>query len=246
MRALTQDGIDMFRDWVLALAENPHAKIPSELLTDTHCSYQVVKSRELPAEIFEKKVQLAETLLPHVEELEGLGLSGDAWPGIWDAMSIFYFESICPKSTDGGWKPNRAEHYVYDPGYTVRHRHRIYGPITLFRHGRDNIRPFFAQAPSTLGDFEEQVGSRQELAGNAVALEVLKALYIKNGKNSILSGYTNRKKFDGFKKKLPVPGSLRRFTVIYDQLKRTYDLAGITFDGFVELLPVEFQEWLNA
>ena len=32
---------------------------------------------------------------------------------------------------------------------------------------------------------------------------------------------------------------------IYDQLKRTYDLAGISFEGFVEVLPAEFREWLE-
>ena len=123
--------------------------------------------------------------------------------------------------------------------------HRVYGPVTLYRHGQDNVLPFFQTRPSIHGDFEEQIGSLQEFAGNPVALQVVRSLYVKNGTSSHIPGYGNRKKYEGFKKPLPVPGSLRRFTAVSQQLRRTYDLTGISHDGYLEILPDEFQLWLD-
>ena len=246
MRALNKGGRELLRQWILDIPEHADDAPPRHLLEDINYSYEVIGSDGLPVATYDRKSDLAEALLPHVERLESLGLSRDAWQDIWDAMALHYFDSICPKSPEGTWQPHRIEHYLYDPGYNVRHRHRIYGPVTLWRKGRPDLRPFFNVSPSVLGDFEEQVGSRQELAGNSTALKVLAKLYVKDGGDTLIPGYTNRKRYKGFKKKLPLPGSLRRFTAIYDQLKRTYDLSGISFDGFLDVLPGEFDEWLET
>jgi hypothetical protein len=100
--------------------------------------------------------------------------------------------------------------------------------------------------PSIHGDFEEQIGSRQEIAGNGILLEILNKLYVNRNDQTLIRGYTSSRKYDGFKNKLPAPGSLRRFTIICEQLKRTYDLGGIERGGMLQLLPSEFQIWLKS
>lgn len=246
MRVLRNSGRDLFRNWVLQLADDPVAPPPLHLLSDEETSFGIPDSSELTSNIYTTKYDMAAALLPHVEEIEALEVSHECWPGIWDAMALFFFESVCPRNADGTWNPNRIEHYVYDPAYTVRHRHRVYGPVTLYRAGQASLKAFFNARPCVLGDFEEQVGSRNELAGNPVALQVMRTLYVENDGDRIIPGYTNRTKFPGFKRKLPAPGTLRRFTAINDQLKRTYDLAGISYEGFLELLPDEFTQWLDT
>jgi len=245
MRALRKEGREQFKIWVEHISDHPDAAPPTQLLNDDEFSHGIPCTSEMIPKVYTNKYELAKAVLPYIEEIEAQDVSHDCWPGIWDAFALALFESICPRHSDGSWNPNRIEHYVYDPGYTVRHRHRVYGSVTLYRIGRDNLEPFFKTKPSTLGDFEEQIGSRNELAGNPVALRVLHTLYVKSEKDEIIPGYTNRKSFPGFKKKLPAPGTLRRFTAISDQLKRTYDLVGISYDGFLELLPNEFREWLD-
>jgi hypothetical protein len=247
MRVLRNSGREMFRNWVLQLADNPSDSPPIHLLSDEETSFGIPDSSELAPNIYTTKYDMAAALLPHVEEIEALEVSHECWPGIWDAMALHFFESICIRNADGQWQPRRIERYVYDPAYTVRHRHLVYGPVTLYRTGRAELGPFFkVTKPHILSDFEEQVGSRNELAGNPVALQVIKTLYVENDGDKIIPGYTNRTKFPGFKRKLPAPGTLRRFTAINDQLKRTYDLAGISYEGFLELLPDEFTKWLDA
>lgn len=246
MKALTNSGRKAFREWVASLPVTPDARLPLELLDNNTMSYGIPWSGDLPDQQFENKFEFAESLMPHVLKIESLGIDHGCWPGVWDAMALRYFDSICPKDKLGNWTPNRSEHYVYDAYWRVRHRHRIYGPVTLFRVGGESVRPFFQTKPSVLGEFEEQIGSRQELAGNTTALEVLKRLYVKNGDTSLLGGYTSSKKYVGFKSKLPTPGSLRRFAPICEQFSRTYDLAGIASNGFVALLPGEFRDWLNS
>ena len=246
MRVLRNIGRDIFRTWVLQIPDHPSDSPPFHLLSDEDTSFGIPGSSELAARVFSTKYEMAKALFPHVEEVEVLEVNHDCWPGIWDAMSLLFFESVCPRNANGTWNPNRIEHYVYDPAYTVRHRHRVYGPVTLYRSGTENLKAFFNAKPCVLGDFEEQVGSRNELAGNPVALRVLKTLYVENEGDRIIPGFTNRKKFPGFKRQLPAPGTLRRFTAISDQMRRTYDLAGISYDGFLEILPNEFTQWLDA
>lgn len=245
MRVLRKEGREQFRIWVENLPEHPTEAPPLHFLIDEVFSHGIPGTSEIEPAVYSSKYELAKVMLPHVLEIEAQEVSHECWPGIWDAISLSLFESICPRTPAGVWNPNRIEHYVYDADYKVRHRHRIYGPVTMFRSGGDWTKPFFAGRPCVHGEYEEQIGSRQELAGNITALRVVHALYVDESGENTITGYTSTRKYNGFKKKLPAPGSLRRFTAISDQLKRTYDLVGISYDGFVALLPVEFQKWLD-
>ncbi|HCE45490.1 MAG TPA: hypothetical protein DET40_18270 [Lentisphaeria bacterium] len=245
MRALLRIGQTEFENWIISLGDNPSSSIPNYLLSSDEFSYEIIGSPNISDINFPKKYELSEYLLPKIIELENLSINHESWSGIWDSLALFYFKSICPVDEDGKWLPNRIEHYIYSSDYRYRHRHRIYGPLTLYRSAKEHVRPFFQKEPYVLGEYEEQIGSRQEIAGNPTALQVIKNLYIKNGADDILSGYTSSKKYRGINKKLPAPGTIRRFYTIYPQLSRTYDLPGISCDGFIKLLPKEFSEWLK-
>ena len=177
MRALKKDGINAFRDWIHSLDDDPNAKPPLHLLENEDYSFVIPDSSDLVHGVFTDKFAFATALLPFVQELERLNVNHECWPGIWDAMALLFFDSICPRNPDGTWNPNRVEHYVYDPGFRVRHRHRVYGPVALVRTGGENVLPFFRAQPCVLGDFEEQIGPLQEIAGNPGALQILRALY---------------------------------------------------------------------
>lgn len=248
MRALLREGQHEYRQWVLSLGEDPRSPVPVGLLSHCDLSYAIPKASALVPAAYVTKHELASALLTKVEELEALKLGFDCWPGIWDALALAHFESICPRKPTGEWAPNRVEHYVYDLTHTksgsLAYRHRIYGPVTLYRVGRESVKPFFQMSPCVLGDYEESIGSRQEIAGNAVALKVLKSLYAKNDGTGLLTGFTGTRRYPGFNRKLATPGSIRRFASMWKQLKRTYDLAGISCDGLLGLLPAEFHGWL--
>lgn len=194
MRALKNEGQKAFSSWIDSLHENPDSQIPLSLLEDDATSFEVLNSPDLPSAQFSTKLELAEALVPVVSEIEASDIDHDCWPRIWDAMALQFFDSICPVDSEGHWKPKNISHYIFSDNYKVRHRHRISGPVTLLKTGGESVAPFFKVEPSIHGDFEEQIGSRQEIAGNSTALEVLKALYVKSDGSGIATGYTTTKK----------------------------------------------------
>jgi hypothetical protein len=251
MRILLTEGQREYSNWVQALRQSPGLSLPCGLLSDNGYSYEVEGVQDPARGSFATKYELAKALLPKIEQLESVPLRYDAWPAVWDSLALLYFESICPRKTNGEWKPNRSEHYVFDVTHdksaNLQYRHRIYGPITLFRKGGEATRPFFLGPASEHGEYEEQAGSNQEIAGNPVALQMLRRLYVGCHSDKVLVGYQNRKRYPRFRdnRKVPVPGSLRRFTTVWQQLKRTYDLSGISCDALQALLPGEFRDWLE-
>ncbi len=243
MRVLNREGSAQFREWILSLGDSEDTSIPLGILSDSDFSYEIPNSPEPPQLEFPTKYELAEALSPFVKELRGLQIAPESWPGIWNALALTYFDLICPKKSDS-LAPNRIEHYIFDETHSqstsLGYRHRIFGPLTLFETNSEAVHPFFQQEPSVLGQYEESLGSRQEIAGNPTALEVVRRLYKKLG-----TGYTSKKQYPDFKStKVPSPGSIERFCTLWQQLKRTYDLEGISTDAFLELLPEEFDEWL--
>jgi hypothetical protein len=245
MRALNEAGREKFATWIRELSSAESGDPPQTILEDNRFSFTIPGTGEIQWNVFESKFEMAQYLMPFIEAAERQNLSAENWAGIYDALSLLFFDSLCSRNKDGSWVVKMPYFYVYDSSYRVRHRHRIYGPITLYRNGGDAIKPFLGSSPDILGDFEEQIGSNNELAGNPNVLRVLNSLYVSQATGKTIPGYTSRKKFEGFQKELPIPGSLRRFTAICKQLSRTYDLAGVSLEGFVSLLPKEFSDWLE-
>ncbi|MCH2026272.1 MAG: hypothetical protein MK172_11070 [Verrucomicrobiales bacterium] len=239
MKFLTEEGNKEYASWVGSIEGTDLVK-PSNLLEDSLFSCEIPNSPDLPEMSFSTKFELAEVLAPIVEQLYENGLDDDKWEGVWNAMALQYFDSICRRDKDGKWKPNKGkEFYIYDSDFTRFYRHRIKGPVRLYQAGGRALEPFFQVLPHIHGDFEEFVGSSQELVSAQVIL-VLKALYAKQDDSGIVAGFSTRKNFPSIEKKLPAPGTIRRFVQVFKQLKRTYDLFGIDPDPFMDLLPEEF------
>ena len=246
MIALNKSGIAEFKNWIECLKEDPKSEIPLSLLSDNAHAYEIPGSSELPSRIFSSKYELAEELAPIVLEIETLRVSHECWPGIWSALGLFYFESIC-RQEDQGWAPNSSSYYIYGEHSGNKpkfYEHRVYGPVTLYRTSPSSVKPFFSGAPSVLGQYETSIGSNNELAGNSTILETLKRLYVRE--DGTLRPFTSTRKFAGSDKKWDTPGGIRRIPKVCKQLRRTYDLPGIKSADLLNLLPVEFHSWLEA
>lgn len=245
MKALTEEGRSKYREWVESMADHLASSPPAYLLDSDETSFSIPNTPPIERGQYSTKSDFAEAMYRYVKAAEDARIDHNRWPGIWDALALQHFDMICPQKPGGEWKPRDSVHYVFTPNYKVRHRHRVYGPVTIYRAHPDSVRPFFQCKPSVLGEYEEQIGSSQELAGSAVVLQVLCRLYAKKG-GGLKRGYTSRVKFKGFDDKLAAAGSLRRFVPICAQLRRTYDLTSIGVEPFIALLPAEFKEWLSS
>ena len=88
----------------------------------------IANSRTLDNRVFATKFELAETLTPLMAKWS-LRVSHDCWPGIWSALALFYFESVC-RQNDMGWDPNSVSYYIYGDHTGNKpklYEHRIYG-----------------------------------------------------------------------------------------------------------------------
>ena len=55
--------------------------------------------------------------------------------GMWEWLSLFYFDAVCPITRDGSRKPGVDwRHLLGDPEALRRHRHLLRGPYMLWRH----------------------------------------------------------------------------------------------------------------
>lgn len=246
IKILSREGLRLYADAVKNLRDFPSSTMPVDLLNDADTSIQLPIQSELPELENPLKYELAEALIPIIDEIRATELDEELWPCVWDGLALHYFSEICPRTDSGLWRPNKSEHYCFDDDFRKRHRHRINGPVTLMRNGGEVLRGIMSTAPSTLGDFEEQVGSRQELSGNPIVLRVLSLLYTDSTSGKPKRGYTTTRKYPRHKRKLPSPGTLRRFVAVHLQYSRTFDLFGISSEALTELLPTEFDRWKVA
>ncbi len=234
LRALNEEGRRQYREWLEKLRDNPALPVPATLLKDPASSFAPVSGLSIPPGPFATKLDLATALLPIIEQVENRRLPEDRWPGVWDGLALAYFDEICPVGSGGNRSLKALERYMFTDDYLKRHRHRILGPVYFYRSSAAAARLFLSGSPKEVSDQEEQIGSRQELGGNASVLDALAKLYWDSA---------NERSKRGWAPNSQKPGTLRRFVVLTNQLSRTFDLSACSPEALISLLPAEFDKW---
>ena len=117
---MTPDGVDAFRTWLDGRASGD---IPAELLTGS----KETKSFQPALEIEQRKFTCRYELGQYVNEILG-PVSLSEVPrnhGIWSWLSIFFFDSLCPKNPDGTRDPKESVRYIWDVSFSKYYRHLI-------------------------------------------------------------------------------------------------------------------------
>ncbi len=237
IRYFNNQGRLRWVEWLAALREQPSLQFPEGLLTDTGLSSRAPGGGEVIPRVFQTKLELAQTLAPVVAKVRSARLASDRWPGVWDWLAAFYFDSICPLLADGTRKVKAQPHYTLVDDWRRKYRHRIFCPVGLYERLGASARILIHGAPSVHTDWEEQAASRYAIASNAGVAEALFTLYWDNERNAPKPGAAPNKM---------KPGTLRRFSVLVLQLDRTHDLLSIGADGILSLLPREFDDFRRA
>jgi len=250
-RILNTKGQIEFRDWVIELHKNPKSDIdiPLELCDQEDTSYAVPNMPNFEDRTFMSKFEFAEYIYEKIKYIEIQKLiKHEEWSFLWDTLALKYFKSLCPKKGEK-WMPKREAHYIFDTRSKVmplKYRHRVYGPVTLYSKSPESVKPFFENVPpSHLGEYEEFCGSKGEFTRNPLMLKLTKHLYLSKDGSLIKGWTTSRKKFPGANVKYPKEGTVRRVVAVCGQLMRTYDLYDIPLDALLEILPAEFNGWLE-
>lgn len=236
LRTFNHEGIQHFRE----LMNNPDRDLSqngdldfvrNDSLTNILSPEIIIDSKPLI-----NKLDAARRLLPVLSEVK---LADKYYnTGLWSWLSACYFNSVCPLDEKGKRLPGNAYRYIppVNRDWRTIYRHLLAGPIRLYGMHETNIKILFQSPLYIIGDFMEQLASRQEIASSIGILKAADLLY--------WDPETAQPK-PGARATDRAPGTLRRFVDIMQQLMLTYDLYSLDEDSIIRLLPhKEFEIWL--
>lgn len=249
MRILNEEGHRQYAAWVYSLKEYPNSSIPANLLQADETSYQVYECERPKHQIFITKYDLVEQVTPLIISLQTIETDPAVWPRIWDSFALLYFDSICD-AKDGTWKVLSSERYLFKTTgkmMQVPYRHHIFGPCRLYSVNAQAMKGLYSTIrPFQHTEFEENVGSRIELASSYVMIELFKKLYITSDGKLKKGTKSSECRFNNPQKKQYKAGTISRAANVCKQFSRTYDLHGMNLHDLVKLLPSnEFATWLK-
>ncbi len=233
IRKLNPEGREKYRLYIESLLENPACPPPFELLSDHSTSSQLTVPVEIEQKTFSRKFDMAEYIKGLLDPVNENPLSKEEENSVFDWLSLYFFDQICPPTSAGNRKPNKIWWYLTSEEWNRYYRHRIAGPVYLYRNYQKNSEVLLTKQPNVMSDTEETICSRIELAQNYGVGEALTYFYFNTDDCSIKRGATNKKN----------PGTLRRFVDIHDQLSRTYDLNSMNGASIASLFPSEFDKF---
>ncbi len=228
LRYFNESGRTQWREWLEALKVDHAKPFPAELLTNPDSTRRAPGDASVEARVFTSKFELAETLAPAIAAVRATRLPADHWPGLWDWLATFYFDSICPVGTGGSRDLKDQIRYRFSPAWNRKYRHRIFGPVDLYSRLGLPARLLIHGEPASLSDWEEQTASRHQISGNRGIAEALDRLYWDTVRHAPKKGAAHN---------TMKPGTLRRFGALMQQFDRTFDLLTIGADAIIELLP---------
>jgi hypothetical protein len=232
LRSLTDAGLQEFRRCLQDLRLGDITSLPTELLNDARLTKK--EGDILVADVrVSSKLDLATYL---TEKIDLAGTPDLLYnTGMWSWLAVVFFNQICPDCSAGGVKQDYR--YILERDYRHRHRHLIAGPVRLYlAHGAHGARLLLSHPVHVLGEFTEQLASRQYIAANSGLMQAAAVLYWDERTKTQKKGAAPNERR---------PGTLRRFIDVVEQFDTTYDTYAMTGDQVVSLLPAEFNSWLS-
>lgn len=231
MRYFNEAGRARWNEWLILLRDDSSLDFPEGLLTNPDLTRRAPGAANVEAFIFDSKYELAKRLSPMIAIVRKERFPAERWPGLWDWLAAFHFDSICPTIDSGMRSIREHARYYLASDYKRRYRHRIFGPVDLYTRLGDSSRLLIHGEPATVSDWEEQTASRYQISSNKGIADALYRLYWDETKGAPKRGAAPNKR---------TPGTLRRFSDLVQQLDRTYDLVSVQADAILDLLPKEF------
>ncbi|MCZ7657708.1 MAG: hypothetical protein M5U07_07540 [Xanthobacteraceae bacterium] len=160
--------------------------------------------------------------------------------GLWNWLSLYYFDQLCPPALDGSRELLATETYLLSAQLKYRQsfRHLVRGPwYAVCEHG-ENARVLLIHTDrgspplATRGAVFEQLASRQNILNNPTLIAAAQKLYFDERANRAHWGVSGHG-----------PGAVLRFALVVQQLELTYDTRACSVDQLISLLPNEFNEW---
>jgi len=232
LRTFNEAGISEFRLHLERVRTGVAESVPHDLLFNDSTSTPTNPEVEVDQISLSSKLEAAQYLSRLIKPLNDPFYD----VGLWTWLSAFFFDSVCPRELDGTRKPKADYRHILQAGRDWWHfyRHLLAGPVRTYHFHGETAKLLLSGPLHKLGDFVEQLASRQEVAANRNLIEAATLLYWDEKLQRPKRGAApNTRK----------PGTLRRFVDMIQQFELTYDLYSMSGEQFVALLPQEFSPW---
>ena len=158
-------------------------------------------------------------------------------PGMWEWLSLFYFDEVCPPDKQGFRRPGaEGRHLLRDPDARRRHRHLLRSPYLLYRKygGGPNgeLDLLLGYALPVHGVAATHIGERFRLSSSPGALVAASRLYFDRVTQKPKRGYSDEK------------NGLRAYCRFVNNLPECFDLSSLSADTVIGMLPREFEIWM--
>ena len=236
LRCLTPKGIDEFGRYLKELRVHGDLPPPRELLTDDACSVpSALGDVDIETRRFASRRDFAEYIDDRFLDA-GVFVNADE-PGMWEWLSLFYFDAVCPPNKRGFRKPGvEGRHLLRDRDARRRHRHLLRSPYLLHRQfaGGPNgeLDLLLGHALAVHGVAATHIGERSRLLSSAGALAAASRLYFDPVARKPKRGYSDE------------GNGLRAYCRYMNNLPACFDVSAMSADTVIGLLPRQFETWM--
>lgn len=237
IKSLNEEGVLRFRNWLDVVKAGDLDPKPDYLLTDPATSEPLAGAGEVAISTFTDRYQLAHYIHTVLRDIpiQRLPMSH----GVWSWLSLYFIDVLSPLRGDGTRVLKELVRYIPTTDYKKYYRHLIgFGVHAIRKHGPDAVPLLVSTKPGILHtDYCEQIYGYGDLSQTSGFISTANALYFDPIGRKIKRGATPNKRN---------PGTLRRLGDLFYQLDLTYDVQGMDWERFQNLLPKEFQAWRPA
>jgi hypothetical protein len=235
IRKLTDEGVEAFRRYLDRLRADGIGDPPRHLLTDPKASRAVHGAGSVIQRAFQSRLDAALYLDAALEGIDADEVESGV--GLWTWLALFYFDEVCPPDKAGNRRPGSDYRHILVPDYRYGHRHLLAGAFlvhSVYGLGVELSTLLLCTRPNSENQFCSELAGRQNVITNHGIISAAHQLY-----HNPLTGQPKR----GSQARKGVPGTLRRFIHVIQQLDLNYDLYSMTGSEIIGLLPAEFDPW---
>lgn len=231
VRKLNSRGLEHFKKYLNDLRDKPILKPPFEILENSDYSDAFQDRAKVDQIEFQHRTHMVEYLSKTLKDLNvSTGIDNK---GLWNWLSLFYFNQVCPKDIDGKRKLGMNHRYILDSSFRYYYKHLLAGPFQTYITYENKARLILHGPVHSSNDIHLKLAERQNFITNPGIVEVVDALYFDQDKKKPKPGAQSKTR----------GGSIHRFINVMQQFELTFDLYSMNSKDILKLLPKEFDAW---
>lgn len=236
---LNETGIQKFKGYLMALKAGGKGTPPVQLCYDRQTSDALPFDIEPEDAEFADRVTMGKCLRDLIQKNDDTVLYD---PGFWTAMSLIWFDKICPPDNNGARLTLALNRYIFDSNQLKADRHILWGAWwainTLGDDGEFFLRQPVGSKNDSLqyhGEIMNRFASNQLVASVPGVIQLTRLLFQDDESKCPKKGTSGRGS-----------GSPNHLVRLLKQFELTYDFHHMSPDALRGLLPKDFDKWDKA